>query len=116
MERAGGGADRSWLLIKHKDDWAGEVDIAEFAPLSVKSGGDFADILAQDNPDIWRSNRPAKGGETGAMFEKIIARALEMRDGTTATKETKATKTTKATKNTKATKTKKTTATRTKKR
>jgi bifunctional non-homologous end joining protein LigD len=76
-----GGGDRSWLLIKHRDDWAGEVDIAEFAPLSVKSKGDFADILASGNPDIWHSNRPAQGGETGAMFEKIIARALEMRAG-----------------------------------
>ena len=78
-EGGAGGGDRSWLLIKHRDDWAGDVDIAEFAPLSVKSQGDFADILAQDNPDIWQSHRPAKGGETGAMFEKIIARALEMR-------------------------------------
>ncbi len=73
-----GGGDRSWLLIKHRDDWAGEVDIAEFAPNSVKSGGDFPAILAQGNPEIWVSNRPAKGGETGAMFEKIIERALEM--------------------------------------
>ena len=69
---------RSWLLIKHRDEWAGAVDIAEFAPLSVKSEGDFADILADRDPDIWQSNRPAKGGETGAMFEKIIKRALEM--------------------------------------
>jgi len=75
------GADRSWLLIKHRDDWAGNVDIAEFAPLSVKSGDDFADILSQNDPDIWRTNRPAQGGETGAMFEKIIARAMEMRSG-----------------------------------
>jgi bifunctional non-homologous end joining protein LigD len=75
----GSGGDRSWLLIKHRDEWAGEVDIAEFAPLSVKSGGDFADILAQDNPAIWQSHRPAEGGEAGAMFAKIIARALEMR-------------------------------------
>jgi bifunctional non-homologous end joining protein LigD len=81
----GGSGDRSWLLIKHKDDWAGNVDITAFAPLSVKSEGDFAEILAGGNPDIWRSNRPAQGGETGAMFEKIIARALEMRD----TKDTK---------------------------
>ena len=73
------GGDRSWLLIKHKDQWAGDVDIAEFAPLSVKSKGDFADILAAGNPDIWHSNRPAKGGETGAMFQRIIERALEMR-------------------------------------
>jgi bifunctional non-homologous end joining protein LigD len=74
-----GGGDRSWLLIKHRDEWAGPVDIAAFAPLSVKSQGDFAEILSEDNPDVWRSNRPAKGGETGAMFDKIIARALEMR-------------------------------------
>jgi bifunctional non-homologous end joining protein LigD len=76
-----GGADRSWLLIKHRDEWSGDVDIAEFAPLSVKSEGDFADILSADNPDIWRSNRPAQGGEAGAMFEKIIAKALDMRSG-----------------------------------
>jgi bifunctional non-homologous end joining protein LigD len=74
-----GGADRSWLLIKHRDEWAGDVDIAEFAPLSVKSEGDFADILSAGTPDIWESHRPAQGGEAGAMFEKIIARALEMR-------------------------------------
>jgi bifunctional non-homologous end joining protein LigD len=78
--RWGGGDGRSWLLIKHRDGWAGEVDIAEFAPLSVKSGGDFADILAQENPDIWHSNRPAQGGEAGALFERIIERALALRD------------------------------------
>ena len=77
--RWAGGGERSWLLIKHRDDWAGDVDIAEFAPLSVKSGGDFADILSQENPDIWRSHRPAQGGEAGAMFEKIVRRALEMK-------------------------------------
>jgi len=84
----GGSGDRSWLLIKHKDDWAGDVDITTFAPLSVKSEGDFADILAGGNPEIWTSNRPAQGGETGAMFEKIVAQALEMK-GTKITKEAK---------------------------
>ena len=69
----------SWLLIKHRDDWSGPVDIAEFAPLSVKSEGDFADILAQDNPDIWRSNRPAEGGDTGKLFQSIITRALALK-------------------------------------
>src|SRR6185369_9251471 len=64
--KCAGGGDRSWLLIKHRDDWAGEVDITEFAPLSVKSKGEFADILAQDNPSIWQSHRPAEGGEAGA--------------------------------------------------
>src|SRR5262245_55938706 len=90
-----GRGDRSWLLIKHKDDWAGDVDIAEFAPLSVKSEGDFADILADGNPEIWISNRPAQGGETGAMFQKIVQRALEMKKGAPGTKATKESKDTK---------------------
>jgi bifunctional non-homologous end joining protein LigD len=76
-----GQGGRSWLLIKHRDDWSGDLDITEFAPLSVKSGGDFADILAADNPDIWVSNRPAKGGETGAMLESIIRKAAALKAG-----------------------------------
>ncbi|HOC18745.1 MAG TPA: DNA polymerase ligase N-terminal domain-containing protein [Vicinamibacterales bacterium] len=71
---------RSWLLIKHRDEWSSpELDILEFAPLSVKSEGDFADILAQDRPDIWISNRPARGGEAGALFQKIVERALAIK-------------------------------------
>jgi hypothetical protein len=46
----------------------------------VKSEGDFADILSQDNPDIWRSNRPAEGGDTGKLFQSIITRALALKD------------------------------------
>ena len=76
---ARGGGDRSWLLMKHRDDWAGEVDIAEFAPRSVKTDGDFEDILAEDNPAIWHTNRPAKGGDTGKMFERIITRASALK-------------------------------------
>jgi bifunctional non-homologous end joining protein LigD len=79
--RWGSGDGRSWLLIKHKDDWAGELDITEFAPKSVKSEGDFEDILAADKPDVWESHRPAKGGEAGAMLEKIIERAGALKAG-----------------------------------
>ena len=78
---SGAGDARSWLLIKHRDDWAGDVDIAEFAPLSVKSQGDFEDILAADRPDVWTSNRPAKGGEAGAMLATIIERAARLKAG-----------------------------------
>ncbi len=28
-----GGDGRSWLLLKHRDEWAGPLDIATFAPL-----------------------------------------------------------------------------------
>jgi len=45
----------------------------------VKSGGDFEDILADDTPAIWASNRPSKGGETGAMLARIIDRAAKLR-------------------------------------
>jgi bifunctional non-homologous end joining protein LigD len=69
---------RSWLLIKHRDEWAGPVDVTQFAE-SVKSHGDFADVLAQEQPDVWLSHRPARGGETGAMFARIIERALALK-------------------------------------
>jgi bifunctional non-homologous end joining protein LigD len=76
---SGSGDSRSWLLIKHRDEWAGEIDITEFAPLSVKSGGDFEDILGEDTPAVWRSNRPAKGGDAGAMLAQIIDRAAKLK-------------------------------------
>jgi bifunctional non-homologous end joining protein LigD len=79
--QSGSGGARSWLLIKHRDDWAGDVDIAEFAPRSVKSDGDFEDILAADRPDVWVSNRPAKSGEAGEMLAKIIERAAALKTG-----------------------------------
>ena len=79
--RWGGGDGKSWLLIKHRDEWSGELDITEFAPRSVKSDGDFEDILAADRPDVWVSNRPAKTGEAGAMLAKIIERAAALKAG-----------------------------------
>ncbi len=76
---ARGGGARAWLLIKHRDDWSGDLDITGFAPRSVKSDGDFEDILAEDTPAVWLSNRPAKGGDTGAMFATIIERAAKLK-------------------------------------
>jgi bifunctional non-homologous end joining protein LigD len=73
------GDGRSWLLIKHRDEWSGDVDIAEFAPRSVKSDQDFHEILADDNPDVWRTNRPVSGGETGALLREIVERAAELK-------------------------------------
>ena len=93
-----GGAPNSWLLIKHRDDWAGPINITEFAPLSVKTpNADFAEILSGKTPALWHSNAPAKGGDTGAMFKKIIERALSMKapkaTRTLTTKDTEHTKT-----------------------
>ncbi len=70
---------RSWLLIKHRDDWSGDLDIATFAPRSVKSDGDFEDILAEDTPAVWLSKGPTKGGEASAMLATIIERAARIK-------------------------------------
>ncbi len=92
-----GGAPNSWLLIKHRDDWAGPIVITEFAPLSVKTpNADFAEILTGRTPDLWLSNAPAKGGDTGAMFKKIIERAMGMKAPAKEKTNTKNTKDTKA--------------------
>jgi bifunctional non-homologous end joining protein LigD len=95
---ARGGGDRSWLLIKHRDEWAGELDITTFAPKSVKSEGDFEDILGAKAPAVWQTNRPAKGGDAGAMLATIIERAAKLKDkkGTTDTTATTAPKKKKA--------------------
>lgn len=69
---------RNWLLIKHADFWSGPIDIAEFAPLSVESEGDFDDILAADMPDLWITGRPATArgnGSAAALTREVIERA-----------------------------------------
>ena len=73
--------ERTWLLIKHRDEWAGEIDVTQEFPLSVKSDGDFDDILAQENPDIWESHRPAQGGAAGKLFQQIIEKAVKKKLG-----------------------------------
>jgi bifunctional non-homologous end joining protein LigD len=74
-----GSDGRSWLLIKHRDEWSGDVDIVEFASRSVKSEGELEDILAAEDPAIWKSNRPAKGGDSGALLADIIERAAKIK-------------------------------------
>ena len=71
---------RNWLLIKHADFWSGDVDIAAFAPLSVKSEGDFDDILADEMPAQWITGRPATAagrGRAAAMTREVIERAAK---------------------------------------
>jgi bifunctional non-homologous end joining protein LigD len=75
-----GGSGRSWLLIKHRDDWAGPIDITTFAPKSVKSGGAFKDILMQETPDLWQSNRPVAGKAGSAGLAKIVEKVLALEE------------------------------------
>lgn len=80
---ASASSERSWLLIKHRDEWSSpELDILEFAPLSVKSEGDFADILAAGDPAVWISSKPAKSGDAAALYTRIVKQALAMKAGT----------------------------------
>ena len=69
---------RSWFLIKHRDFWSSSIDIAEFAPLSVKSEGDFDDILADDMPNVWLTGRPATGQWTSKQMLATIEKATRM--------------------------------------
>ena len=73
-------ADRSWLLIKHRDDWAGDGRHRR-----VRAAQRQEQRRLRRHP---RSGQPGdlavrivrrKGGEAGAMFQKIVERALEMR-------------------------------------
>ena len=75
--RTSGGDGRSWLLLKHRDEWAGPLDIAAFAPKSVKSGGYFTDIIEEQAPAIWTSNRAAAKGASGGLL-KTVQRAIEI--------------------------------------
>jgi bifunctional non-homologous end joining protein LigD len=91
LVRTGGPDSRNWLLIKHRDEWAGDVDVTQAAPKSVKSFGDFEDILANDKPDIWFSHKPpVRGGQTGAMLQKIIQRAMKLKESKKSKRRSKA--------------------------
>ncbi len=75
-----------WLLIKHRDAWAGDVDVAVVAPQSVKTFGDLADVLAaHGEPPEWRANPPVKGGDTGRLLAAVLeqSRAVPARSGAT---------------------------------
>ena len=67
------GRHPQWLLIKHKDEWAGDLDIVEFAPKSIQSDHDFKEILADGFPESWKDAPPAKGGEAGKMYRSLLS-------------------------------------------
>jgi bifunctional non-homologous end joining protein LigD len=83
--RTGGssGDGRSWLLLKHRDEWSGPLDIAVFAPLSVKSGGNFSDVISKEAPSLWQSNRKAKGAPADLLkiVERAVAHEQELKQG-----------------------------------
>ena len=71
------GDGRSWLLIKHRDDWSGAVDIAEFAPLSVKSGGDLRRHPRGRHTRRLDVPQAGQGRSDGKMLAEIIQKAAQ---------------------------------------
>jgi bifunctional non-homologous end joining protein LigD len=66
------GERENWLLIKHRDDWAGAVDIAGAAPRSVKSDHTFEEIL-KGSPEVWESHKAGAGDELEKIVSKVAA-------------------------------------------
>jgi len=52
----GSKADKSWLLIKHRDEYASERDIEEEEPRSVLSGRLLADIARDGGGDVAKAS------------------------------------------------------------
>lgn len=63
-----------WLLLKHKDASASATDIVASHPDSVRTpGAGFAEMLASAFPESWRTEPPAKSGEAGRAYARLIA-------------------------------------------
>jgi bifunctional non-homologous end joining protein LigD len=70
------GEREQWLLIKHRDEWAGEVDVTAKFDKSVRTERDFEGILKSE-PDVWESHKAAGGGDD---MQKIIEKVLNYTD------------------------------------
>jgi bifunctional non-homologous end joining protein LigD len=76
--RAGRAGPNAWLLLKQRDDWASAIDVTTRFPGSVASPGDFAEVLARQRTNPWPHDPPVKGGETGALFRRVLAQAARL--------------------------------------
>jgi bifunctional non-homologous end joining protein LigD len=58
----------AWLLIKHRDEWAGSVDVTETEPRSVKSRRLLVEIAHDEGGDMKR----AADGDPPALLRRIL--------------------------------------------
>jgi bifunctional non-homologous end joining protein LigD len=71
---------RSWLLIKHRDEWSGDLDIAEFRTAQREECSGFSTRFWRTRtPNVWRHEPPVEGGATGAMLLDVIQRAARLK-------------------------------------
>ena len=62
------GSRASWLLIKHRDEWATTEDVTEIAPRSIVSNRLLCEIARDEGGDIVR----AAAGDPPALLRKIV--------------------------------------------
>ena len=67
--------DHAWLFIKHRDKWAGEVDVLSAAPLSVSTSRDMGGILLDEMPKEWLS--PQTDAELKTKVPKQLKTLIE---------------------------------------
>jgi bifunctional non-homologous end joining protein LigD len=72
---AGGDPDRSWLLIKHRDDAATTEDIAETAPRSVRTKRLLAEIAIEEGGDVAQAATADPADEIRALVAKVRKKA-----------------------------------------
>lgn len=71
------GGKPQWLLIKHRDQWSGEIDVTQAAPDSVKSFQDMSGVLRDAGvPEAWKRELPMKSGEAAEKMRAVVKGAL----------------------------------------
>ena len=77
--RGFGGSDKSWLLIKHRDEYASDADITAEMPKSAVSGKLLADIAKKGGGDVAKAATgdpaPAAKPEKAAAKSKMPSAA-----------------------------------------
>jgi bifunctional non-homologous end joining protein LigD len=67
--RRQGESKPAWLLLKHRDEWANQEDIAELAPRSIVSDRLLIEIARDEGGDM----RKAADGDPPALLREILA-------------------------------------------
>ncbi len=74
-----GRGDRSWLLIKHRDDAASTEDVATTKPRSVLSKRILAEIAIQEGGDVRKAATADPPDEVRALLAKVERKPLARR-------------------------------------
>jgi bifunctional non-homologous end joining protein LigD len=69
--RGDGASDRSWLLIKHRDDAASTEDVTVTQPRSVRSGRLLAEIAIEEGGDVAKAATADPPAEIRALTAKL---------------------------------------------